>query len=90
MSARGRLSAAADGGWQMSVEECLLSARADSVADGVARVRAAAGGLAAARVVVADAEELLDREIVQAARAGASVRALAVAEIARFGQAGWR
>jgi hypothetical protein len=83
----------------MSVEECLLSARADGVAEGLERMRAAAGGLAAARVAVADAEELLNREIVQAARAGASVRALAVAagmgktraaEIARFGRAGWR
>ncbi len=99
MSPPGRVSAVADSGRQMSVEECLLSARAGSVAGGLGRVRAAAEGLAAARRALVGAEELLDREIVQADRAGASVRALGVAagigktraaEIARFGQGGWR
>jgi hypothetical protein len=99
MSARDPLSAVADGGAQMTVEDCLASAAADSLAQRVDRVRAAAAALAAARLAVADAEDLLNREIVGAARAGASVRALGAAagmgktratEIARFGEAGWR
>ncbi len=95
---RGTVSAVADGGGQMSVEDCLLSARADDVAEGVARVRAAAAGLAAARAACVEAERALNGEIVRAARAGVSVRALGVAagmgktraaEIARFGETGW-
>ena len=82
----------------MSVDDCLLSAAADNRVEGVARVRAAAAGLAAARVACVEAERALNGEIVRAARAGVSVRALGAAaemgktraaEIARFGEAGW-
>jgi hypothetical protein len=93
------MSARADTGQQLDVDACIASARADSTAEALALVAEARDQLRAAELERQLRWDQLCQEIVAAQRAGASVRALGraagmgktqAANIARFGEAGWR
>lgn len=93
------LSARADGGGQLTVDEVIASARADRTAEAVDELERAAVALRDAELARAQALSERDSAIVAAARAGVSVRQLAAlagmgktqaSEIARYGVSNWR